>query len=174
MLCDSIVLALPCWRAKYATCGCVLSRIQRTIKNLRFEKIRIRARVWRGLKFHFFSWSYHHYIPDFKVLRIFTFRGEHQSATKLVETLHPKGLSDGSLTSTKENKAFPAPSPPCSVLPLFELPTENNNTKDFEWRGGGSGVDSFVLCSYPIEYNNFVADWLFPFIVLQVVFKNVL
>ena len=35
------------------------------------------------------------------------------------------------------------------MLP-FLLPTENNKNPNFEWRRGGRGVDSFVLCSYPI------------------------
>ena len=38
---------------------------------------------------------------------------------------------------------FPAP---CSnVVPLFELPIENNKHSTFEWRGQGRGVDSFVI-----------------------------
>ena len=74
--------------------------------------------------------------------------------------------------------AFPPPSSPCNVVPLFELPIERltpglghqhgcrfivlghqygrrdvmlkhsiENTKhpNFEWRGHGRGVDSFVL-----------------------------
>ena len=65
------------------------------------------------------------------------------------------------LTSKGENIAFPPPSPPCNVVPLLELPTENNKHPNFEWRGQGKGVDSFVLWSYPIReqsLNNFVAD----------------
>ena len=89
-----------------------------------------------------------------------TFRGEHQSATKLVETLHPKGLSDGSLTSRGENKAFPPSSPPCNVLPLFELPTENNNKKTLnEGEGGGVWILLFSVVTLlsttilsPIDY----------------------
>ena len=42
-------------------------------------------------------------------------------------------------------KLFPPPSPQCNVVPLFELPIENNKYPNFEWRGGGRGVDSFVL-----------------------------
>ena len=34
--------------------------------------------------------------------------------------------------------------------PMFDLPTENNKHPNFEWRGQGRGVDSFVLRSYPI------------------------
>ena len=52
-------------------------------------------------------------------------------------------------------------SPPCSFVPMFELPIENNNHPNFEWRGQGRGADSFVLQSYPIWVqclNNFVAD----------------
>ena len=67
------------------------------------------------------------------------------------------------LTSKGENIAFPPPSPPCNVVPLFELPTENNKQPIFEWRGQGRGVDSFGLWSYPIWVqclNNFVADFI--------------
>ena len=42
-------------------------------------------------------------------------------------------------------KLFPPPSPQCNVVPLFELPIENNKYPNFEWRGEGRGVDSFVL-----------------------------
>ena len=35
----------------------------------------------------------------------------------------------------------------CNVVSLFELPTENKKLPTFEWRGGGRGVDSFVLRS---------------------------
>ena len=47
--------------------------------------------------------------------------------------------------------------------PMFDLPTENNKHPNFEWRGQGRGVDSFVLRSYHtwVQYlNNFVADCL--------------
>ena len=60
-----------------------------------------------------------------------------QSATNSVETLRSKGVSDVLLTSKGENKAFPPPSPPCNVVPLFELPIENNKHPNFEWRRGG-------------------------------------
>ena len=35
------------------------------------------------------------------------------------------------------NIAFPPPSPPCNIVPMFELPTENNKHPIFEWRGRG-------------------------------------
>ena len=54
-----------------------------------------------------------------------------------------KGLFDIFLTSKGENIAFPPPSPPCNVAPLFELPIEN--TKNTPTLGQGRGVDSFVL-----------------------------
>ena len=50
----------------------------------------------------------------------------------------------------RRNIAFPPPSPPCNVVPMFELPIENNNHPNFEWRGQGRGADSFVLRSYPM------------------------
>ena len=61
-----------------------------------------------------------------------------------------KGLSDVLLASRVENTAFPPPSPLCNVVPLFELPTDNNKHSNFERRGEQRGVDSFVLLSYPI------------------------
>jgi len=56
-----------------------------------------------------------------------------------------KGHFDVFLTSKGENIAFPPSSLPCNVVPLFELPLENNKHPYFEWRGQGRGVDSFVL-----------------------------
>ena len=53
------------------------------------------------------------------------------------------------LTSKGENIAFPPRSPPGNVVPLSELPIENNKHPNFEWRGQGRGVDSFGLWSYP-------------------------
>ena len=72
-----------------------------------------------------------------------------------------KGLFDVFLTSKEENIAFPPPSPPLNVVPLFELPLENNKHPNYEWRGPGWGVDCYVLWSYPICVqclNNFVVD----------------
>jgi len=56
-----------------------------------------------------------------------------------------KGFSGILLPSNGENKAFSPLSPPCNVVLLFELPTENNKHPNFEWRGGERGVDSFIL-----------------------------
>ena len=54
-------------------------------------------------------------------------------------------------TNFKRRKySIPPPSPPCNVVPLFQLPIENNKHPNFEWRGQGRGADSFVLRSYPI------------------------
>ena len=47
-----------------------------------------------------------------------------------------KGLFDVLLTSKGKNIAFPPPSPPCNVAPLFELPIENNKTPQLWDRGG--------------------------------------
>ena len=41
--------------------------------------------------------------------------------------------------------AFPPSYLPYNVVPLFELPLENNKHPNFEWRGQGRGVDSFVI-----------------------------
>ena len=72
-----------------------------------------------------------------------------QSATKWVETLCPNlGFFYVSLTSKGDNIAFPSPSPPSNVVPLFKLPIENNKHPTFEWRGQGRGVD----CSLRLPY----------------------
>ena len=49
--------------------------------------------------------------------------------------------------------AFPLPLPSCNVtvVPLFELPIENNKHPNFEWRRGGRGVYHFALQSYAIR-----------------------
>ena len=58
-----------------------------------------------------------------------------------------KGLSDVFL---KGKIKLSLPHLPCNVVLLFELPAENNKHPNFEWKGGGRGVDCFVLWSYPI------------------------
>ena len=87
-----------------------------------------------------------------------------QLATKWVETLHPK-LDFLHFTNFKGGKySFSSPIPSFQFVPLFELPIENNKHPNFEWRGQGRGVDSFVLWSYCIWVqclDSFVADcWL--------------
>ena len=48
-----------------------------------------------------------------------------------------KGLFNVFLTSKREKIALsPPPSPPYNVVPLFELPLENNKHPNFEWRAG--------------------------------------
>ena len=72
----------------------------------------------------------------------------------------------------REKYSFSPPFPPCNVVPLFELPIENNKHPNFEWRGQGRGVDSFVLWSYPIWIqclNKFVAIVVVCFLVLRIV-----
>ena len=63
------------------------------------------------------------------------------------------GLFDVFRTSKREKITFPRPSPPCSVVPLFELPLENKKHPNFEWRGQGRGVDSYVSEVTLFEYN---------------------
>ena len=53
----------------------------------------------------------------------------------------------------KKKKAFPPPSPPLSVVPLFELPLENKKHPNFEWRGQGRVVDPYVSEVTLFEYN---------------------
>ena len=40
-----------------------------------------------------------------------------------------------------KSKAFPPLSPPYNVVPLFQLPTEDNKDPNCEWSGVGRGVD---------------------------------
>ena len=63
-------------------------------------------------------------------------------ATKLVEILCPKGTFWRFIAgdSKGENNAFPSPPPPYNVVPLFELPIENNKHP----RGQGRGVDGLA------------------------------
>ena len=79
-------------------------------------------------------------IPDYswiKAMRQRKLRINLHSATKLVETLLHKGAF-WCFTDFKRGKLiFSSPSPPCNVVPLFELPIENNKHPNFEWRGGG-------------------------------------
>ena len=76
------------------------------------------------------------------------------------DTSPKSGLFYVLLTSKGGNIAFTPPSPPCNVVPMFELPIKNNKNPNFEWRGQGRGADSFVLLSYPIWVqclNNFLS-----------------
>ena len=63
------------------------------------------------------------------------------------------GLFDVFRTSKGQKIAFPPPSPPCNVVPLFELPLENKKHPNFEWRGQGRGVDSYASEVTLFEYN---------------------
>ena len=53
-------------------------------------------------------------------------------------------------------------------MPLLELPIENNKHPNFEWKGGGRGVDSFVIssevtlfeCNISTILSPFVEEWL--------------
>ena len=76
-----------------------------------------------------------------------------QSATKWVETLRPKWTFWRFPDFKGEKIMFPHPSPPCNVVPLFELPLENKKHPNFEWRGQGRGVDSYVSEVTLFEYN---------------------
>ena len=65
------------------------------------------------------------------------------------------------LTSKGENIAFPPPSPPCNVVPLFELPVDTPSLN-----GGDRGgvwillVSEVTVFEYNICLNNFVADFI--------------
>ena len=73
------------------------------------------------------------------------------------------GLFDVFRTSKGEKITFPPPSPPCNVVPLFELPLENKNTSQLWMEGTGEGCGFLSSRSYPIWVQclkNFVADCL--------------
>ena len=57
------------------------------------------------------------------------------------------GLFDVFRTSEGEEIAFPPPSPPCNVVPLFELPLENKKHPNSEWRGQGRGFQKLPYLS---------------------------
>ena len=61
----------------------------------------------------------------------------------------------------------PPPSPPCNVVPLFELPLENKKHPNFEWRGQGRGVDSYVSEVTLFEYN--VSTILSPTVAIPLI-----
>ena len=86
-----------------------------------------------------------------------------QSVTKWVEILCPKlGFFYVLLTSKGGYIGFPPPFSPCNVVPMFELPIENNKHPNFQWMEQGRGVESFVLWGCPIWVqclNNFVANF---------------
>ena len=75
-----------------------------------------------------------------------------------------KGLFDVLPILKGENEPFPLPFPPCNVVPLFELPVENNKYLNFEWRGRG-GVWILLFSEVTLfEYN--VSTSLSPIKVL--------
>ena len=60
---------------------------------------------------------------------------------KMSWDLRPKlGFFYVLLTSNGGNIAFPPPSPPYNVVPMFELPIENYKHPNYEWRGQGGGA----------------------------------
>ena len=60
------------------------------------------------------------------------------------------------------NIAFPPPSPICNIVPMFELPTENNKHPIFEWRGRG-GMRILLLSEVTLfEYH--VSTILLPIV----------
>ena len=75
-------------------------------------------------------------------------------------------LFDVFRTSKGEKIAFPLPSPPYNVVPLYELPLENKKHPNFKWREQGRGVDSYVSEVTLFEYNvskilSPIVDWNF-------------
>ena len=75
-----------------------------------------------------------------------------QSVTKLVLTVRSKGAFWHFTDFQRGKYSFSSPIPSmqhCAAVQAT-LAVENNKHRNFEWRGGERGVDSFVLCSYPI------------------------
>ena len=73
------------------------------------------------------------------------------SPTKLVQTLCSKGPF-GRLTTSS----------PCSVVPLFELPVENNKHPNFEWRGGEGRVVDWKNFLNAEVHTTLKYNWLVP------------
>ena len=68
----------------------------------------------------------------------------------------------GSTNFKRRKYSFCSPIPSMQCCADVRLPIENNRHPNFEWRGQGTGADSFVLQTYPVWIqclNNFVADW---------------
>ena len=55
-------------------------------------------------------------------------------------------------------------------MPLLELPIENNKHPNFEWEGGGRGVDSFVISSEVTLFECNVSTILSPFVEEWLIF----
>ena len=75
-----------------------------------------------------------------------------QPVTKLVLTVRSKGAFWRFTDFQRGKYSFSSPIPSmqhCAAVQAT-LAVENNKHPNFEWRGGERGVDSFVLCSYPI------------------------
>ena len=82
-----------------------------------------------------------------------SFRANHNRRQNEFRHFALNGLFDVFRTSNGEKIAFPPPSPPCNVVPLFELSLENKKHPNFEWRGQGRGVNSYVSEVTLFEYN---------------------
>ena len=75
-----------------------------------------------------------------------------QSVTKLVLTVRSKGAFWRFTDFQRGKHSFSSPIPSmqhCAAVQAT-LAIKNNKHPNFEWRRGERGVDSFVLCSYPI------------------------
>ena len=82
-----------------------------------------------------------------------SFRAKHNRRQNELRHFALNGLFNVFRTSKGEKIAFPPPSPPCNVVPLFELSLENKKHPNFEWKGQGRGVDSYVSEATLFEYN---------------------
>ena len=69
-----------------------------------------------------------------------------------LSTLCPKKPLWPLPTYRGENEAFSPPLPPRNVMPLFELPVENNKYPNFEWRRRGVWIVLFSEVT-PFEDN---------------------
>ena len=89
-----------------------------------------------GLKFFLSRLILHFHLLWIRARRQTKLRICQQLATKLVETLCPEGAFWCFTDFKGQSKAFPPPFPPCNVLPLFKLHTENNEHPNRERRRG--------------------------------------
>ena len=73
-----------------------------------------------------------------------------QSVTKLVPTVRSKGAFWRFTDFQRGKYSFSSPIPSMQHCAAVQATYRKQQTPNFEWRGGERGVDSFVLCSYPI------------------------
>ena len=68
---------------------------------------------------------------------------------------------------TRRKYNYSCPIPPCSAVPMFELPVENNKHPQLEWTGrggGGGGGGCGFSCSLKLPYLSTISTILSPIV----------